>query len=136
MRTVALAILAAMGISGGGALAADAVAKPKGTAPSGPPKPTLENVAYGAHERQVLDLYRAGSDKPTPLVFFIHGGGWMNGDKGRFNNAAQYLAAGISVVTINYRLITHAEADKLSPPVKGPLHDAARALQFVRTKAA
>jgi len=100
------------------------------------PKPTLANVAYGPHERQVLDFWKAESDKPTPLLFFIHGGGWMNGDKSGFNNVANYLSAGISVVAINYRFIAEAEADKLVPPVRGPLHDAARALQFVRSKAA
>jgi acetyl esterase/lipase len=98
-------------------------------------KPTLSNVPYGTHERQVLDFYKAASDKPTPVVFYIHGGGWVHGDKARFN-AAPYLAAGISVVAINYRYIAQAEADGVKPPVKGPLHDAARALQFVRSKAA
>jgi acetyl esterase/lipase len=43
------------------------------------------------------------------------------------------LKAGISVVAINYRLMQHAEG--VEPPVKAPLHDAARALQFVRSKA-
>jgi hypothetical protein len=41
-----------------------------------PPAPTLANVPYGAHERQVMDFYRAESKMPTPVVFFIHGGGW------------------------------------------------------------
>ncbi len=103
---------------------------------SNAPKPTFADVAYGPHEMQKLDFYQAKSDKPTPVVFFIHGGGWMNGDKGAFNNAGQYLPAGISVVSINYRLISHAEAEKVVPPVKAPLEDAARALQFVRSKAA
>jgi acetyl esterase/lipase len=103
---------------------------------AGPLKPTLTNVPYGPHPQQVLDFYRAESDKPTPLVFFIHGGGWLNGDKSGFNGAQIYLKEGISVVAINYRHISHAEADKLVPPVKGPLLDAARALQFVRSKAA
>src|SRR5687767_15302569 len=43
--------------------------------------PTKENVAYGTHPRQVLDLFQAKSDSPTPVVFAIHGGGWVNGDK-------------------------------------------------------
>lgn len=43
------------------------------------PKPTMSNIAYGPHERQVLDFWKAESDKPTPLLFFIHGGGWVNG---------------------------------------------------------
>ena len=99
-------------------------------------KATFADVPYGDHTRQKLDFYQAKSEVPTPVVFFIHGGGWLNGDKGGFNNEKPYLNAGISVVSINYRLIPDAEADKLVPPVQGPLLDAARALQFVRSKAA
>jgi acetyl esterase/lipase len=97
-----------------------------------PPK-TLVGVAYGKHPRQVLDFYQARSDKPTPVVFNIHGGGWQNGDK-KFN-AKPFLARGISVVSINYRFVKHGVEEKLEPPVKAPLEDAARALQFVRSKA-
>lgn len=100
------------------------------------PQPTAADVPYGSHERQRLDFYQAKSDTPTPVVLVIHGGGWMNGDKANFNNGGAYLAAGISVVAINYRFIAQAEADRLVPPVKGPLLDAARALQFIRSKAA
>mgnify|MGYP002526952452 FL=1 len=46
-----------------------------------------------------------------------------------------YLDKGISVVAINYRYIQNAVADKIVPPVKAPLSDAARALQFIRSKA-
>jgi len=113
--------------------AAKAAAKP----PPGP-KPTLANVAYGTHPKQVLDFWKAESSKPAPLLFFIHGGGWMGGDKSRVatSGLTNFLAAGISVVSIEYRFIPEATADKVVPPVKGPLHDAARALQFVRSKAA
>lgn len=103
------------------------------------PKPTLANVHYGKHERQVLDFWKAPSEKPTPLVFVIHGGGWMGGSKermGRFANAADLLKAGISVAAINYRYVSQGEAEGVKPPVKAPLHDAARALQLVRSKAA
>jgi acetyl esterase/lipase len=54
-------------------------AQPQTSAPAKPAAtqhaPTPANVAYGTHERQVLDFYQAASDKPTPLVFHIHGGG-------------------------------------------------------------
>ncbi|OAI56562.1 lipase [Verrucomicrobiaceae bacterium SCGC AG-212-N21] len=99
------------------------------------PKPTMANVAYGSHERQVLDFYQAKSDRPTPVLFFIHGGGWMNGDKANPDFLTNCLGAGISVVSINYRLIPDAIALKISPPVKACLDDSARALQFVRSKA-
>lgn len=98
--------------------------------------PTLANVAYGTHERQVLDFYRATSDKPTPLLFFIHGGGWVNGDKAKPGELHACIAAGISVVSINYRYSQQAQLAGIMPPVKWPLDDAARALQFVRSKAA
>ncbi len=33
------------------------------------PKPTMAEVRYGEHERRVLDLWKADSATPTPLVF-------------------------------------------------------------------
>jgi acetyl esterase/lipase len=101
-----------------------------------PLPPTLANVPYGADTNQVLDFWRADSKQPTPLVFFIHGGAWRGNDKDRVCGLHQYLAAGISVVSINYRFVPAATAAGIKPPVKWPLHDAARALQFVRSKAA
>ena len=97
--------------------------------------PTRADVPYGAHERQVLDFWRADSSQPTPLVLHIHGGGWVNGDKARVAHLEQYLAAGISVVSINYRFVTQAIEAGVHPPVQWPLADAGRALQFVRSKA-
>lgn len=106
--------------------------------PKVPPKnvmpPTFEDVAYGPHERQKIDFYQAKSDSPTPLVFYIHGGGWQGGSKTGFN-VKPFLAEGISVAAINYRYVKNAVEEKVEPPVKAPLHDAARALQFVRSKA-
>jgi acetyl esterase/lipase len=98
--------------------------------------PTLSNVAYGTHERQVLDFYQAKSDKPTPLVFHIHGGGWVWGDKKDVPGLEKYLAAGISVVSINYRYSTQAQLAGVKPPLRWPMEDIARALQFVRSQAA
>jgi acetyl esterase/lipase len=112
-------------------LAAFAIATKRGCAQA----PTLSNVAYGPHERQVLDFWKAKGDQPTPVVFFIHGGGWMNGDKNPPVFLPNSLDAGISVVSINYRFIPDAIAAGVTPPVKACLDDAARALQFVRSKA-
>lgn len=93
----------------------------------------LQNVPYGEHPRQVLDFYQAKSETPTPVVLYIHGGGWRAGDKK--TNPQAFLDKGISVVAINYRYVTNAVEEKVEPPVKAPLEDAARALQFVRSKA-
>ena len=92
--------------------------------------PDLANEKYGPHERNVLDLWKAKSDKPTPLVVFIHGGGFRGGSKEALSPALLdgLLAKGISVMAINYRL---------SPEVSFPAHymDCARAIQFARSKA-
>lgn len=104
--------------------------------PKPPIEPTAADVSYGPHDRNKLDFWQAKSDKPTPLVLCIHGGGWNNGDKSSYYKSVKgYLDKGISVATINYRLMKQANEQKVDPPVKAPLEDAARALQFVRSKA-
>ncbi|MEO6786169.1 MAG: alpha/beta hydrolase, partial [Chthoniobacteraceae bacterium] len=60
------------------AAAPAAVQKPKRVDPV-LPTPTAADVAYGKHPKQVLSFWKAESDKPTPLLFYIHGGGWMAG---------------------------------------------------------
>ena len=94
------------------------------------PAPDLADEKYGPHPRNVLDLWKAKSDTPTPLVIFIHGGGFRGGSKERLSPALLdgLLAKGISVMAINYRL---------SPEVTFPAHymDCARAIQFARSKA-
>lgn len=107
---------------------------------SNPIAPTFADVSYGEHERNKLDFWQAKSDKPTPVVMILHGGGWVGGSKANVSRSTRYpnlraiLGQGISVVAIDYRLIgKHTEG--VTPPVKAPLHDAARAVQFIRSKA-
>ena len=102
------------------------------------PKPTISELPYGTHKRQVLDFWKAESDKPTPLILVIHGGGWNGGSKERLAPTIRIdeaLAAGISVAAINYRYVPQAVNAGIKPPVKAPLEDASRALQFIRSKA-
>jgi arylformamidase len=92
--------------------------------------PTYADVAYGPHERNVLDFWKAAGAGPRPLLVYIHGGGWVTGDKKQ--DAAKFqtfLDNGISYAAINYRLTPEN-------PLPAPVHDAARAIQFLRTKAA
>lgn len=114
----------------------DAAPKAKGLVQA-PATPTHADVAYGEHPRQVLDLYQAESDEPTPLVVFIHGGGWVNGDKHGLGGALlkALRSQGISVASINYRLASQADQVRAMPPVRWPLEDAARAVQFLRSRA-
>ena len=139
--TCILFVFALASLLGGRVSAADPGATPKppeAATPATPPGPvpTFANVPYGTHERQVLDFYKAASEKPTPVLFFIHGGGWVAGDKKNPGSLKRCLAAGISVASINYRYSWQAQLAGVTPPVKAPLEDAARALQFVRSKSA
>ncbi len=93
--------------------------------------PTKADVAYGKHERHVLDFWKAESDKPTPLFIWIHGGGFRAGDKKTFSGdlRKQCLDAGISCASIHYRFSGDA-------PYPAQMLDSARAVQFLRSKAA
>jgi acetyl esterase/lipase len=92
--------------------------------------PTHADVHYGPHERNVLDLWLAKSDTPTPLVVFIHGGGFINGSKAGANPAMirACLDAGVSFMAINYRY-------RVSAPIQDILRDCARSIQYVRANA-
>jgi arylsulfatase A-like enzyme/acetyl esterase/lipase len=104
-------------------------------------RPTVEDFAYGPHPKQKLHFWKspqATAEQPAPLLFFIHGGGWQGGDRfsGLTGLLGPLLEAGVSVVSVEYRFIAEAMAEGIEPPVRAPLHDAARALQTVRSKAA
>jgi acetyl esterase/lipase len=93
--------------------------------------PTHSNIRYGNENRQTCDLYLADSDGLTPLLFFVHGGGFRAGDKDMVLNRIpmqKCLDAGISVSSSNYRLTP----DVMTPT---PYHDSARALKFIRHNA-
>lgn len=93
-----------------------------------PIPPTFADVAYGPEPQQVLDFWQAKSAKPTPLIFSIHGGGWLKGEKEALRRDQGFVQRGISVVHITYRFTP-------ANPLPAPVMDAARALQFVRSKA-
>jgi acetyl esterase/lipase len=95
-----------------------------------PLPPTHADVSYGPYKRNVLDFWKADGAGARPLLIYIHGGGWVGGDKQQTPAAIRpWLAKGISYAAINYRLTG-------TDPLPAPVHDAARAVQFLRSKAA
>lgn len=71
---------------------------------------TAADIPYGPHERHRFDLYRPQSDAPAPVLVFVHGGGFLKGDKGgddawpNANVGRMAAQAGFLGVVINYRL--------------------------------
>lgn len=90
------------------------------------------DIAYvsDGHPRQKLDLFLPlrKSDKPFPLVIFVHGGGWKGGDK-RSAPVREFVEAGFAVASVNYRLSQHS----IFP---AQINDCKSAVKWLRTKAA
>lgn len=103
-----------------------------------------EEVSYGDHPQQKMDIYVSWPGAPT--IVMVHGGGFARGDKRRpygnllFEHIRELLlGSGYSVVAINYRLA----ADHSLPPEhpfdsKYPAahNDVAAALEWVRVHGA
>jgi len=96
--------------------------------------PTFSHVSYGSDVRHVLDFWKPKSDTPTPVVMFIHGGGFAGGDKSGMTKqkdmnllVQSLLAQGIACASINYRFTQ-------TTPLHQIMRDGARAVQFIRSK--
>ena len=76
----------------------------------------------------LLDLHRPpSSDKPLPVVVWIHGGGWRAGSKDRC--PARFLVHhGFAVASVNYRLTKEA----IFP---AQIHDCKAAVRWLRANA-
>ena len=92
--------------------------------------PTFKDLSYGPHKAQVVDVYLPKSDKPTPVMIQIHGGGWRAGSKKQVPSfLKQAVAQGwLAVVSVEYRL-----TDVAVHPAQ--TNDCLRAIQFVRSRA-
>ncbi|WP_368564720.1 alpha/beta hydrolase [Pseudoxanthomonas sp. UTMC 1351] len=93
----------------------------------------LRDIAYGDDPRQRFDVYLQAQPHEAPILLFVHGGGWANGNKDNpgivENKAAYWLPKGYILVSTNYRML----------PDTMPLEqarDVARALAAVQKRAA
>ena len=75
----------------------------------------VEDISYGPHKMNVLDVYRPQSvEGKMPVLVSVHGGGWVYGDKKLYSHYCTRLAErGFVVVNFTYRL---------SPESKFPCH--------------
>jgi triacylglycerol lipase len=66
----------------------------------------LRDIAYGEDERHRLDVYLpADARGPLPVVVFLHGGGFIRGDKADREAVGHYFSRhGVLAVLPNYRL--------------------------------
>ena len=94
-----------------------------------PPQPTFIDVEFGKDARHKMCVWLAASDAPTPMLMAYHAGGFQPRPIPDLTtppkDVLRVLDYGISIVVPTYR-----------PAAPDTFLDAARALQFVRHKAA
>lgn len=89
------------------------------------------DVVYAEHEGfdphdTSLDIYASPNASDAPVIVFVHGGGWSQGDKaGVYLKPEHFIPAGYVFVSINYRLV---------PDIAFPdnVQDVADAIAWVR----
>lgn len=90
----------------------------------------LSDVKYGSHERQRLDILIPQKPKSdSGIILFIHGGGWIEGDKSVHIEDARYFCnQGYISATMNYRYVSE------STTVFDQLNDITQALEAIKTE--
>jgi len=89
------------------------------------------DIAYAEpkNERQTLDVYAPAEGADHPIVVWIHGGGWRQGDKRGVQAKPQaFVDRGIVFVSINYRFVPQVT-------VKQMTGDVAKAIRYVHDHA-
>ncbi len=70
----------------------------------------------------VMDVFiPQNAIKSTPLILFVHGGGWTQGSKGTANQFKVFFKLGYAVATIEYRLAKDAPAPAAVEDVRSAL---------------
>ena len=81
--------------------------------------------AEPANERQMLDIHAPAAANKLPVVFWIHGGGWENGDKTRVTDKPRaFMEKGFVFVSTNHRFRPHV-------PMEEIVRDIARSIRWV-----
>ncbi len=97
------------------------------------PPPDIVGAPYGPAPENRLDLWKAKSAGPAPLIVFVHGGGFVGPGELAIRELpilTWALEAGVSVAAVEYRLTRNGVV------LPAPMQDGARAIQFLRSKAA
>jgi acetyl esterase/lipase len=88
------------------------------------------DVSYGSDSNQVFDIYLPeGRTENTKVLFLVHGGSWVGGDKEDMNDVRDYVLQNhpsIGIVNMNYTL-----AGANSPPVPMQTNDISAVVNYI-----
>ena len=101
-------------VAGGGKAGLEGVGADEGRRLLGPKefdvtsvKNRIADIRYGTLPEQLLDVYVPEDTKgPLPVIFYVHGGGWMMGSKtlAFLDGIIGLIEHGYAVISVDYRL--------------------------------
>jgi len=99
--------------------------------------PQRRDIAYGPDERQRLDLYGAPGPQAKPVLLFVHGGGFLAGDKGG-KDAGDWANAAVGVMAARMGMIGAVMTYRLAPDAPWPAgsQDVSAAVDWLRAHVA
>jgi arylformamidase len=92
--------------------------------------PGKQTLSYGTEPLQKFE-YWPGASASSPLIVFVHGGGWTRGDMTMMDGSTKlshWHALGYAVASIDYRLVPQAK-------VEDEAADVSKAVAFLRASA-
>ena len=88
------------------------------------------DVSYGSDSNQVFDIYLPeGRTENTKVLFLVHGGSWVGGDKEDMNGVRDYVLQNhpsLGIVNMNYTL-----AGANSPPIPMQTNDISTVVNYI-----
>jgi len=88
------------------------------------------DVSYGSDSNQVFDIYLPeGRTENTKVLFLVHGGSWVGGDKEDMNGVRDYVLQNhpsLGIVNMNYTL-----AGANSPPIPMQTNDISAVVNYI-----
>ena len=88
------------------------------------------DVSYGSDSNQVFDIYLPeGRTENTNVLFLVHGGSWVGGDKEDKNGVRDYVLQNhpsLGIVNMNYTL-----AGANSPPIPMQTNDISAVVNYI-----
>lgn len=101
-----------------------------------------EGITYSkvGDQELKLDLAKPEGDGPFPAIVFIHGGGWLGGERAHFRPYAEEAARrGYVSITISYRLMQfdreQKETTTATQRFPNQIHDCKAAVRWLRANA-
>lgn len=96
----------------------------------------LLDVSYGSHQRQKMDIYLPANRtvENTRVLIWIHGGAWVDGDKGEFRDFKPWFETvqnDYAYISLNYRLFDITSGLNRFPNQE---EDIQKALQYIKSK--